>query len=166
MSESEPILPPELPRPVPFAVKDARRTAKRKQRIVLWIALVFLALFSLPSLSYHISRFRLTPQYIIGGSLDVIRGTIAMLMSPGGFIIGAVLVGFYFHFRPPNDSGSVDDGYELLSHATKLEREGRAQAAIKAYEDIARAYANTSAGLDAQTSLDALRAKISGEQGA
>jgi hypothetical protein len=59
-----------------------------------------------------------------------------------------------------HDTGTEDGGYELLERATRLERDGRIHEALSAYEDIARKYAHTTAGHDAEKSAESLRTKI------
>jgi Protein of unknown function (DUF805) len=59
-----------------------------------------------------------------------------------------------------HDTGTEDGGYELLERATRLERDGRIQETLSAYEDIARRYGHTNAGHDAEKSAESLRAKI------
>jgi len=66
--------------------------------------------------------------------------------------------------RRPGDTGvsldSEDEGHELLAAATKLEVDGRVRDAFTAYQYVAQKYPQTSAGRDAQISLEGLRAKI------
>jgi len=87
---------------------------------------------------------------------NLIVGTVAFL-SPLGVACAVVLIGLFYRFRIPPDSGSEDDGYELLERALRLERKGRIEDALKAYEEIAEKYAHHSAGLDAKKSAENLR---------
>lgn len=53
-----------------------------------------------------------------------------------------------------------DEGRALLADATKLEIDGRVRQALIAYQRIAQKYSHTSAGHDAQKSLESLRSQI------
>jgi hypothetical protein len=53
-----------------------------------------------------------------------------------------------------------DEGRALLDQATKMEIDGRVHDAVLVYQHIARKYPRTSAGKDAQKSLESLRAII------
>lgn len=80
-----------------------------------------------------------------------------LAVVPLGIIV--ILTTLFYRFRIASDKGTQDDGYELLERATRLERKGCIQEALTSYEDIARRYAHTSAGIDAQASLESLRSK-------
>src|SRR5215469_16170692 len=56
--------------------------------------------------------------------------------------------------EPYGSAGTEDEGYELLSDATKLERQGRVQEALAAYQRIVDKYSHTAAGADAQKSIE------------
>ena len=66
--------------------------------------------------------------------------------------------------RRPGEVGASldaeDEGHTLLADATKLEIDGRVRDALIAYQRIAKQYPHTSAGQDAQKSLESLRAMI------
>lgn len=62
--------------------------------------------------------------------------------------------------EPYGSAGTVDEGYELLAEATRLETQGRVQEALLAYQRVADGYAETAAGHDARKSIESLRAKI------
>ncbi|SRR6266849_1181312 len=51
----------------------------------------------------------------------------------------------------------TNEGYELLKKATKLERQGRVQEALAAYQRIVDKYPHTAVGTDAQKSIESLR---------
>jgi hypothetical protein len=61
---------------------------------------------------------------------------------------------------PDDFAGTEEEGYELLSQATKLEVQGRIREALFAYQRVADRYSHTTAGYDARKSLESLRAKI------
>lgn len=65
-----------------------------------------------------------------------------------------------FAGEPYGCAGTEDEGYELLADATKLETQGRVQEAIAAYQRVVDKYSHTTAGADAQKSLESLQAKI------
>ncbi len=65
-----------------------------------------------------------------------------------------------FAGEPYGSAGTEDEGYELLHDATNLETQGRVQEALLAYQRIVDKYSHTAAGLDAQKSIESLRAKI------
>ena len=73
--------------------------------------------------------------------------------SPGRF--------FSRRIRMPGEvCGPLDlenEGHALLADATKLEIDGRIEEAVIAYQHIAQKYPHTSAGQDAQKSLESLR---------
>jgi hypothetical protein len=81
-----------------------------------------------------------------------------ILLTPGGIISFLILGSLFYRFRTPPDRGTVDDGYELLRHALRLERKGQVEQALKAYEYIATRYSHTTAGQDAQKSIENLKA--------
>jgi hypothetical protein len=90
---------------------------------------------------------------------NAIHATVKRIcLSPGGIASIVVLSGLFYRFRTPPDRGTLEDGYELLDRALRLEKEGRIEDAIKAYEYIAVRYSATAAGQDAQKSIESLRA--------
>lgn len=62
-------------------------------------------------------------------------------------------------YRKPHDRGTEDDGQTHLKQATKLECQYRTKEALSAYADIARRYAHTPGGRDAQISFKSLLKK-------
>jgi len=60
----------------------------------------------------------------------------------------------------PQVTGTEAAGYGLLDQATRLERDGRIQEALAAYEEIAQKYAHTAAGPDAKQSAESLRRSV------
>jgi hypothetical protein len=92
---------------------------------------------------------------------NALIGTVERIfLTPGGLACLIVLSGLFYRFRTPRDTGAVDDGYELLERAVRLERTGQVQEALKAYEYIASRYSHTTAGQDAQKSIESLKAQI------
>lgn len=65
-----------------------------------------------------------------------------------------------FAGEPYGPAGTEDEGYELLSDATNLERQGRVQEALAAYQRIIDTYSHTAAGEDARKSLESLQATV------
>jgi hypothetical protein len=60
-----------------------------------------------------------------------------------------------------SDDGTEAGGYELLNEATGLERKGKVQEALAAYQHVAEKYAGSDAARDAQKSIESLQTKIS-----
>lgn len=63
-------------------------------------------------------------------------------------------------------TGTEDEGYELLSQATKLERAGQVQKALLAYQRVADLHPHNGAGHDAKISIESLRTKIGSDRNA
>ena len=92
----------------------------------------------------------------ISASIDTV---LRFFTTVGGLVCVVILAGLFFRFRQPRDGGTEEDGYELLTQATRLEREGRIQEALAAYRHVAEKYSHTPAGQDAQISIESLQAK-------
>jgi hypothetical protein len=124
-----------------------------KQVMVLCIAGVVLLLFFLGAYSSR-PPGELFPDQIINALLGAAWN---VCTSVGGIICILVLSGLFYRFRTPPDRGTIDDGYELLERAVLLERKGKVEEALKAYEYVAARYSSTAAGQDAQKSIQGLR---------
>jgi len=68
----------------------------------------------------------------------------------------------FYRFRTPKDTGTKEDGFELLSHATRLERKGQIEEALKAYLYISEKYSEHEVGKDAKISYDVLQKNKNG----
>lgn len=133
----------------------------KKQKIFLATGggLFGLALFS----SFSIELARATKQQrsdSVAVLLNTFIGGIERVASPLGITCLVVLVAVFSCYKKPRDGGTEEDGYELLSQATHLEAEGRILEATAAYEKIATKYSHTTAGTDAQRSLESLQRKL------
>jgi hypothetical protein len=128
--------PPPIQKPPPIPARKPPFTPK--QIVILVIAAVLLLLSFLTSFS--------------------VVGIINHVFTPGGLICVVVLSALFYHFRTPRDSGTADDGYELIQRAISLEKQGKIDEAIKAYEYVAGRYSHTPAGQDAEKSIQSLKA--------
>jgi hypothetical protein len=80
----------------------------------------------------------------------------------GAIVFGAFrFIQGYTARNASNGPPSLDDsGYDALDYVTRLETEGRVQEAMAGYQKIVECYGNRPVGLDAQKSLDSLKAKL------
>ena len=92
----------------------------------------------------------------ISAAIDTV---LRFFTTVGGLGCVIILTGLFFRFRQPRDRGTAEDGYELLTQATRLETQGHIQEALAAYRHVAEKYSHTAAGQDAQKSIESLQTK-------
>ena len=126
----------------------------RKQIVILIIAAVVILFYFFAAYSSRPAAELLPARLIKALIVTAWR----ICLTPGGIICILVLSGLFYRFRIPPDRGIVDDGYELLERALRLEMKGQILEALKAYEYVAARYSHTTAGQDAQKSIESLRA--------
>ena len=147
-SPSSPIVGPP---PIPPARKPP---LTQEQIVVLSVAAALLLSSFLSEFSSRPADELLPDRFVIA----VIGTALRVFLTPGGIISIVVLSALFYRFRKPPDSGTIDDGYELLERAIRLEKKGQIEDAIKAYEYVAVRYSHTTAGQDARKSIESLRA--------
>lgn len=131
------------------------RTTTAKQKIVVVAGVTIFGFYLWFSFLNELGKTTPQPQLSLNLLIRVVGHFLAVV--PLGIMV--ILTTLFYRFRIAPDRGTQDDGYELLERATRLERKGCVQEALTAYEDIARRYARTSAGIDAQKSLESLISK-------
>lgn len=100
--------------------------------------------------------------------LDKTAGLVALNLIPViGFLGCGLVLGLIEGTTGPNrfgadpleppDDGTEESGYGLLNKGTRLERRGRVPEALAVYQQVARRYAHTDAGQDAEKSIRKLQ---------
>ena len=129
--------PPIPPLPLPATTKIGLLTKKKRIAIVVS---VLIALF-------------IGAMFIFGPSF---------FMSPGAIVLLILCSPLFFGLRhtKPRDRGAEEDVQVLFSRAIKLESHYRIKDALAAYSYIAKRYAHTTAGSDAQKAIEQLQKKL------
>jgi hypothetical protein len=155
--------PPPLPTP-PSSRKRVRwHSLTLVQQVVTVVGVALVALVFVLSFLREDKRFGSDSLSLkMAGVIfyNSVVGTINFFLSPLGLGCVVILTSLFYRFRIPPDRGTEDDGYELLERAMRLERKGRVQDALHAYDDIAKKYQHTTAGSDAKKGAESLRRQI------
>jgi len=127
-----------------FGPEDEPELFKRPERLAVVKKILFGTIFCLVGFLVTL----LTWFYLQPG----LSGTVGLVIACGAILFGAFLL-FRGYADREKQRGVEEIGSDALSHAKKLEAEGRPQEALVVYQLIARQYPNSNPGRDAEKNI-------------